>query len=146
MSSYTNLLTISHQNLLKALSHLDYSYRKIQTLSIEVAQLDEESLQTWESFSIRFTRVIDIFLTRFLRAYVLKNDPGFEGTLRDFVHEGEKLGIIDDAQVWISIHELRNITAHDYSESNLIQFFMRLQKEAPRLLQLMDNLNAINPG
>lgn len=144
MPSYVNLLTVSHQKLLKALRHLDYSYQKIKTLPVDATQLDEESLETWESFSARFSRVADIFLTRYLRAYVLNNDPGFEGTLRDFVNQGEKLGIIDDTRVWMGIRELRNITSHDYSESDLTQFFLRLKNEAPRLLELTDKLNALN--
>jgi hypothetical protein len=134
--SYKTLLTISQQKLLKALHHLEYSYKKIQKLPVEVTELDEESLETWESFSARFSRVADIFLTRFLRAYVLNNDPGFEGTLRDFVNQGEKLGVIDDARAWMSIRELRNIASNDYSESDLTHFFSRLKIETPRLLKI----------
>ena len=144
MSSYQNLLAISQQKLLKALRHLDYSYQKIQKLPVDVTQLDEESLETWESFSARFARVADIFLTRFLRAYVLTNDPGFEGTLRDFVNQGEKLGLIDDARVWMGIRELRNITSHDYSENDLTQFFSRLKTETPRLLKIKALLHAFD--
>lgn len=140
MSSYENLLAISRQKLSEALRHLDYSYKKINTLPTDATQLDEETLETWESFSARFARVADIFLTRFLRAYILTDDPGFEGTLRDFVNQGEKIGIIDDARAWMGIRELRNITAHDYSENDLTQFFIRLKTEAPRLLQITEKL------
>ena len=98
MSSYQKLLEISRQKLLKALKHLEYSYHKVISLPADVGQLDEESLETWESFAARFARGADIFLSRFVRAYVLINDPSFEGTLRDFVNQGEKLGIIDDAR------------------------------------------------
>ncbi len=144
--SYQQLLSISRQKLLKALRHLEYSYNKIQKLPVDATQLDEESLETWESFSARFARVVDIFLTRYLRAYVLTNDPGFEGTLRDFVNQGEKLGVIEDARAWMSIRELRNITAHDYSENDLTQFFERLKKETPRLLTIKAKMNALDPG
>lgn len=145
MSPYQNLLTVSQQKLLKALKHLDYSYNKIKLLPADVSQLDEENLETWESFSARFSRVADIFLTRFLRAYVLTHDPGFEGTLRDFVNQGEKLGVLDDARAWMAIRELRNITSHDYSENDLTQFFIRLKTETPRLLGIMEKLNALDP-
>ena len=132
MSSYQNLLATSRQKLL------------IKKLPMDVTQLDEENLETWESFAARFARVVDIFLTRFVRAYVLTNDPGFEGTLRDFVNQGEKLGIIDDAHAWMGIRELRNITSHDYSEEDLTQFFARLKTEAPRLLNITEKLHASN--
>lgn len=144
MPSYVDLLASSSQKLLKALQHLEYSYKKIKTLTIEVKEMDEENLETWESFAARFARVADIFLSRFIRAYVLNNDPGFEGTLRDFVNQAEKLQIIDDARAWMAIRELRNITAHDYSEKDLTQFFKRIKDEAPRLLKIKGMLYAIN--
>lgn len=143
MTSYEKLLNSSKQKLLKALSHLEYSYCKIMTLPHDVPTLDEETLATWESFCARFARVAEIFLTRYLRSYILYADPGFAGTLRDFVNQGEKLGIIDDARAWMSIRELRNIAAHDYSENDLTQVFIRLKNETPRLLALKDKLNAI---
>lgn len=144
MSSLQKLLLSSQQKLLKALKHLEYSYNKIQTLSVDVNELDEESLETWESFAARFARVSEIFLTRFLRAYVLTTDPGFEGTLRDFINQGEKLNIIDNAHAWLGIRELRNLTAHDYSEEDLTHFFNRLKMETPRLLKLKEIVRAIN--
>ena len=143
-TSYRTMLDSSRQKLIKALKHLDYSFNKIQKLESNVTQLDEESLETWESFAARFARVADIFLTRYLKAYVLNNDPGFEGTLRDFVNQGEKLSIIDDAQAWMGIRELRNITAHEYTEEDLTHFFHRLKTEAPRLLKIMEKMNALN--
>ncbi len=144
MSSYQKLLEISRQKLLKALKHLEYSYHKVISLPADVGQLDEESLETWESFAARFARVADIFLSRFVRAYVLIDDPGFEGSLRDFVNQGEKLGIICDARAWMGIRELRNITAHDNEENDLTQFFLRLKNEAPRLLSLKEKILAID--
>lgn len=145
-TNYTELLNSTHQKLLKALKHLDYSYNKIIHLSAAVDEINEENLETWESFAARFAKVADIFLSRYIRAYILNKDPGFEGTLRDFVNQAEKLGIIDNVRDWMAIRELRNITAHDYSENDLTQFFIRLTTEAPRLLQIRKTLNAHNPG
>ncbi|MBS0349949.1 MAG: nucleotidyltransferase substrate binding protein [Proteobacteria bacterium] len=142
MADYQNLLAVSRQKLLKAIRHLEYSYNKIKTLPNNVSTLDDETLETWESFSARFARVAEIFLTRYLRSYVLAADPGFEGTLRDFVNQGEKLGLIDDARVWMGIRELRNISSHDYSETDLTHFFIRLKNEAPRLLSIREKLDA----
>ncbi|GEM_PF-334401 len=145
-TNYAELLNSTQQKLLKALKHLDYSYNKIIHLPATVGELNEENLETWESFAARFARVADIFLSCYIRAYVLNNDPGFEGTLRDFVNQAEKLGIIDDTRNWMAIRELRNINTHDYSEKDLAQFFIRLKTETPRLLQIREILNALDPG
>jgi hypothetical protein len=136
MTDNEQLLETYARKLKKALKHLDYSYNKILKLSDKVEILDDEDLETWESFAARFSRVVDIFLTRYLRAFILMNDPGFNGSLRDFVNQGEKLGIIDNADSWMSLRELRNISAHDYSERDLGEFFSRLKQECPKLLNI----------
>jgi hypothetical protein len=140
MTNYAALSEDNKRKLLKAIHHLDYSFQKVQGLPIDATKLDDESLETWESFSARFSRVADLFLSRYVRTAVLKQDPGFEGTLRDFVNQGEKLGLVDDANAWMEIRALRNISAHDYSEDELTEFFNRLRQEAPRLLALKDRL------
>ncbi len=140
MSKQSELVISYKRKLLKALAHLEYSFNKIQKLPEDSSTLDEESLEVWESFSARFSRVSDLFLTKYVRAMVLKNDPGFEGSLRDFVNQGEKLGIVDDAEVWMEIRSLRNISAHDYTEEELTEFFKKLRVYAPHLLQLKQQI------
>jgi hypothetical protein len=136
MTDYEMLLNTYRRKLKKSLAHLEYSYKKIVNLTPDPKKLDDESLEVWESFAARFSRVADMFLLRYLRAQVLKNDPGFSGSMRDFVNQGEKLGLLDDAAVWMSIRELRNITVRDYTEEELAFFFQRLKQECPRLLAI----------
>ena len=144
MTDYSALHEANQRKLLKALKHLDYSFRKIQTLPFDVDRLDDETLETWESFSARFSGVADLFLARYVRTFVLKNDPGFQGALRDFVNQGEKLGVVDDAQAWMDIRALRNISAHDYSEEELSSFFSQIKASAPRLLALAGRIGKIS--
>ncbi len=140
MSKIKALVEDYQRKLLKALKHLEYSYQKIQLLPTDVDQLDEESLETWESFSARFARVSDLFLTKYVRAKVLENDPGFEGSLRDFVNQGEKLGFLDDADLWMDIRELRNISAHEYTEADLAQYFKQIKSHAHRVLLIQQKI------
>ncbi len=136
MKAYQEQLNIQNNKLLKALAHLEYSYKKIAKLPEDVSKLDEETLETWESFCARFSRVVDLFLTKYIRTAVLLNDPGFSGTLRDFVNQAEKLNLHDDTEHWMAIRELRNISAHEYTEKDLSLFFKQLKKECPFLLTI----------
>lgn len=136
MTDYEALLTVQRRKLGKAITHLAYSYKKIQNLTSNPDMLDEESMEVWESFASRFARVADMFLMRYLRTQIMDSDPGFSGSMRDFVNQGEKLGLLDDANAWMNIRELRNVTAHDYSEEELAYFFARLKRECPRLLTI----------
>lgn len=140
--SLNNFLNVQKQILMKALIHLEYSYQKIIKLPDRADQLDEESLETWESFSTRFCRVADIFLMKYLRAYVLQQDPGFSGSLRDFLNQAEKLHLIDDVEKWMMIRSLRNISAHEYTEKDLSEFFQRLKQECLFLLSIKNKLNS----
>ena len=141
MTNYDKLIDVYQKKLSKALKHLEYSYKKIQNMSLDVDTMDEEVLEVWESFSARFSRVVDLFLMKYVKSVVLKNDPGFQGSLRDFVDQGEKLGIVNNADTWMELRELRNITAHEYTEKELSAFFLKLKELAPQLLSLKNILS-----
>lgn len=129
MSRFDEILEEQKKKLKKAMAHLDYSYEKIRKLSVTLNSLNEDQLADWEAYSARFSRVVELFLGRYLRSEILKGDPAFEGTLRDYVNRAEKLGLVDDAETWMGLRELRNITAHEYSESDLEGYFARLKQE-----------------
>src|SRR5690348_15870215 len=97
MAESEPLVETYKRKLLKALSHLDYNFKKYHVLADAVRQLDDQGLETWASFSARFSRVSDIYLTRYVRAKVLEDDPIFKASLSDFVNQGEKSGLVDDA-------------------------------------------------
>lgn len=141
MSTSDKFIESQKESLLKAIKHLEYSYQKIMALPESPDELDEESLETWESFAARFGRVADIFLMKYARAIVLREDPGFTGTLRDFVSQAEKIGLIQDADKWMAIRELRNISAHEYTEKDLAHFFRRLKQEAPLLISIKSKVS-----
>ncbi len=140
MSTLENLLDEWRRKTTKALSHLEYSHKKVLNLQDNLEQLDEESLETWESFAFRFARASDLFLTKYLRTRLMIEDPGFSGSFRDSLDLAEKLRIIDDAEAWLKIRSLRNASVHEYTEAGLALFFKALLKHAPRLLDLKRRL------
>lgn len=52
----------------KALSHLGFSFKKLQGIEPVIATMSEEELATWEAFVSRFARASDIFLSKVLKA------------------------------------------------------------------------------
>lgn len=140
LNKYEQLLQVYRENLLKALAHLEYSYNKINDRKISSSARDEESLEIWESFTSRFSRVIDLFLTKYLRTYVLLNDVGFEGSLRDFVNQAEKLHLIQDARLWMSYRAYRNIAAHEYNNADLTRFLQSILDATKSVIQIKNKL------
>lgn len=133
--NYQEILAIQREEILSALEYLNYSWTKVQKLSSDPAELDPETLETWESFAARFARVTDIFLTKYLRTRILQADPAFRGELRDFVNQAEKASLLSDANQWMEIRELRNKIAHEYTKSDLSQLFQDVLKTTPFVLE-----------
>lgn len=136
MEAYELLRKEEARKLSKAIEHLEYSYHKIQRLPELTTNYDEETLETWESFAARFSRVADLFLMKYLKTLILINDPGFRGSLRDFLNEAEKLNLITNVNEWLAIRELRNIAAYDYTAKDLAGLFQKLQQHCINLLAL----------
>ena len=77
---------------------------------------------------------------KYLRLYLVKQDPGFEGTMRDIINKAEKFRLVKDANQWLGIRGLRNAAAHEYNDTDLVPFFKRLLAETPTLLAVKDVL------
>ncbi len=140
MTDYDKLLKEQRRQIDKALGHLEYSYKKVQKLSPDPKKLDDEDLETWESFVARFARASDLFLSKYIRTAILQGDPAFRGSFRDFLDQAEKMGLVDQADAWMAVRELRNQSAHEYSEEKLAALFEAIRKEAPLLLGLKTKL------
>ena len=124
------------EQLLKALKHLDYSYKKSLSLSMLESEMDKETLETWEGFSSRFARVVDLLITKYLKVSILLHDPAFDGSFRDLLDYAEKIKLIESADFYMKMREIRNIHAHDYREDKLILFLSDLKAYAPELLKI----------
>ena len=128
-------------SLSKAIGHLEYSYNKVLKLPTDPQKLDEESLETWESFTARLARVVDVFTSKYVRTCILIDDPGFEGkSLRDFMNQAEKLGLLDSADEWMIARGYRNITSHEYKNEALEAFLKSLLDFAPAAILLKADL------
>ncbi|MCX6127565.1 MAG: nucleotidyltransferase substrate binding protein [Proteobacteria bacterium] len=141
MSDTQQLLTKTKAQLGKALQHLDYSYRKVGNLSPQLNSLGDEDLETWEGFVSRFARVCDLFLMRYLRTWILRQEGAFRGSMRDYCDQAEKLGLIDSAEAWMLIRELRNKISHEYADERLQDIFEEARRVAPKLLDLRNLLS-----
>lgn len=135
----TDLLQAYKRKVLKSLDHLEYSFKKVQALSPGPA-LSDDQLETWESFAARLSRSVDLFLTKYLRLRIKQEDAGFDGSLRDYCNLAEKLRIIDSADAWMSLRELRNSSVHDYEEDELVKFHEALLRSAPTVLSVRSQL------
>ena len=97
---------------------------------------DDLILQTLEALVARFSRTTDIFLARYVRTFVLIQEPGFRGTSLDYLNQAEKLNLISNTAIWAEIKELRNSAAHEYIAENMLVSFKKIIDFSPLLLRL----------
>lgn len=127
--------------LSKALRHLEYSFKKVTQMPVRLEDNDEESLETWESFCARFSRVVDIFLTKWIKLKVKSSDPAFDGSLRDYLNQAEKMKLISGVDRWLATRELRNIQAHEYTDDELEKFLLTLKLESNFIIGELKDFN-----
>ena len=128
-------------HLQKALMHLAYSHEKSLKIELSEANLaDDRILQTFEGLSYRFVRSTNIFVSRCLKTYILIREPGFRGSLLDFLNAAHKLNFISSAEEWATIRELRNSTVHDYLDPELVLYFKSVLLHTKTFLTLQNGL------
>lgn len=120
------------EDLAAARQHLDYSFKKVLRIDLE-KNLDEEELETLESFSSRFARYSDLIISKYLRFLARQKDPAFRGSVIDVLNQGEKYGWISDQETWRRIRELRNVAAHEYEAEDYKMLYKELIRLAPHL-------------
>jgi hypothetical protein len=131
----TELLKKIRQDLSKAIGHLEYSLAKSSKI-LKKPELSEDDLESLEGFGSRFARASDIAIQRFLRFKVLEKDPAFRGSVIDTLNESEKFGWIDSAREWTRIRELRNVTAHEYTDTEVRSLYTEMVQLSAHLVKL----------
>ncbi|OFZ28791.1 MAG: hypothetical protein A2622_06830 [Bdellovibrionales bacterium RIFCSPHIGHO2_01_FULL_40_29] len=104
-------------------------------------QMTDAELESWDSFASRFARTSDIFLSKYIKAQVLNDDPAFDGGFVDQLNRAEKLGLIENVIQWMEIRELRTATVHEYSDQDLEKIFEKFRKFSPLLFALPQKIN-----
>jgi hypothetical protein len=137
----TDLTGLYYTKIVKSLKYLEYSYNRTLKMPTNPATMTDPELEAWDGFAARFARSSDIFLSKYIRAYILKDDPAFDGGFRDQVGRAEKLGLLHDVNIWMEIRELRNATVHEYSDQDLDQIFQKFRRFTPLILELRTTLN-----
>lgn len=116
--------------------HLSLSYKKVLKIDLAGTQeLDDETLETLESFSSRFARFSDLLISQYFRWLAKEKDPAFRGSITDLLNLAEKHGWIHSASTWFRTRELRNLAAHEYTAEDYKKLYAELIVLTPNLLE-----------
>ncbi len=122
----------------KARDILEYSYRICSDIATKNTYSNEE-LDKFEALTSRFARLSDILIQRVLRL-IETLELESPGTVRDRLNRAEKWGIIDNAEDFFSIRELRNSIAHEYLPEAINQIYREVLKYTPNLFKTSENI------
>lgn len=142
MSDHIRLIWKKLEHLARMRGYLSYSLA--QTLRLVPIQ-DWENLtpgnhETLAAFRVRFSEFQE-HLGKAMRAIAIEEEQKSEPYTAMLLYM-EKLQIIESAQHWKEIRELRNAVNHEYEENatKLSEFFMELTIATPQLFTWHDNL------
>lgn len=119
---------------------LRYSYARCLALGKKETYTPEEQ-ERFESLSSRFARLSDILVQKVFRL-IDRLDLDDRGTVRDRINRAAKGGLVDDAERFAELRELRNRIAHEYVPAAVQTIFHEVLDGAPVVLAVGDRVRA----
>lgn len=147
MTENLKLIGKKLERLARMRAYLDYSTRKmlgpLATMRAHgLAALTAEEHETIAAFRARLSDLQE-HLGKTMRSVAIEEEVDVDrfGSVLAFM---EKMGVLDDIEVWKLIRELRNDVHHQYEDDPeiLYQFFNSMVKNAPVLLDCHDRLRS----
>ena len=112
-----------------------YSWRKVT--SERIGEADPELEETLEVMTARFARLEDLLIKRVFRA-VAAVELSDAQRLLDVLDLMEQLGIVESAEQWVELRELRNTIVHEYEAQDLTALQRRVHGMVPLLIRTLD--------
>ncbi len=121
----------------KAKENFNKSLEKCKQIDInqDISFEEQESL---DSLSSKFVRISDILTQKLLTYFIILNREETR-TFIDKAHFSEKVGIVENANILISIRDLRNEISHEYVNENLFELYKNLIDLSYELLKIIQN-------
>jgi hypothetical protein len=84
--------------------------------------MDDEIVQDWDQFVLRFTKLQDAIGARLLPAVLsFLQEPYEDRPMLDKLHRLEKLGFLPNVELWNALRAIRNHFAHDYPQDDALK-------------------------
>lgn len=144
MTDHLNLIRTKLQHLSRMRDYLAYSLSQVGSV-LQVKDwkaLSPDQHESLAAFRVRFSEFQE-HLGRTMRSVAIEEEQGVErfGSVLAFM---ERLKVIDSADHWKLIRELRNAVNHEYEDdgTRLAEFFELMANEAPALFEYFSRLQA----
>lgn len=114
-----------------------------------LSQLNDEAVQDWDQFVLRFTKLQDTLGARVFPALLEHlQEPYEDRPMIDKLHRLEKLGYLPKLDDWQALRVIRNRFAHDYPEDDALKaaYLNEAISAVPVLLALLAGIAPLIEG
>jgi hypothetical protein len=81
-----------------------------------------DELEPYDALSDRFIRSVEVAI-KFFRTYEYYLQAEQSQTLRDGLHQMEKLDLISNIDIWLDMRDIRNRIVHDYVPEKIVEIY-----------------------
>jgi hypothetical protein len=86
-----------------------------------------KELEPFDALADRFVRVVECVL-RYFRSYEMLEFAEQSDSTRALLNRMEKLGLVSQAECWLSMRNIRNRNVHDYLPEQTVQMFAEISE------------------
>ncbi|MCK5374211.1 MAG: nucleotidyltransferase substrate binding protein [Alphaproteobacteria bacterium] len=87
-----------------------------------------DEVEPYDAFSDRFMRTVETAI-KFFRNYEYYLQAEQSQTLRDGLHQMEKLDLISNIDIWLEMRDIRNRIVHDYVPEKIAEMYLLIRTE-----------------
>ena len=144
MTEQVKLIRLKLEHLSRMREYLHYSLSQVEPVLLlnDWAGLSPDQHESLAAFRVRFSEFQE-HLGKTMRSVAIEEEQDVDrfGTVLAFM---ERLKIVDSANHWKLIRELRNAVNHEYEDdgTRLAEFFELMVREAPTLVGYFTRLQA----
>ena len=144
MTEQLKLIRLKLEHLSRMCEYLQYSLSQVEPILLlnDWARLNPDQHESLAAFRVRFSEFQE-HLGKTMRSIAIEEEQDVDrfGAVLAFM---ERLNIIDSADHWKLIRELRNAVSHEYEDdgARLAEYFALMVGEAPTLVGYFTRLQA----
>ena len=96
-----------------------------------------DELEPYDALSDRFIRTVEVAI-KFFRSYEYYLQAEQSQTLRDGLHQMEKLELISNIDIWLEMRDIRSRIVHDYVPEKIAEMYQLIRGEFYNELRQLD--------
>lgn len=124
----------------KSMKHVGHLF----PISVEVVETLGEDNTIWiEGWTGRFGKLQDYMVNKLIDTFLIDQEENIDGlSIIDKLNKCERLGVVDDIEIWRDIRKARNKIAHESPDNAcfISDALNQIFEITPKLLEILDNL------